>query len=315
MNHDAKKSTTSVFGRVLVSVAVAAAGLLAGCSNEPPGCAAPEATQTLREVIASQVQQLLQKKDDVVARYFKTHKLGIEMITSDGYDANAKRYACQATVTVSATKVSARVRYAIQTIEGEHGRYLVKTFGDSSQFVYEVLTNVERFAIEDGERVKLKAEADRIAEEAAHAAQESAAAAAVAVSASASASASVPANRDEVTAAPPMPLSSAPVVATTPTVSSPGPLPPVVATASPAAAPSFNCTAKLSSTEQLICDTPALSKADAALALAYAKAVSAATDPAVLKQRQRDWRKARDICPDADCVQASYIKRTEELSR
>ena len=79
--------------------------------------------------------------------------------------------------------------------------------------------------------------------------------------------------------------------------------------------PSFDCTAKLSLTEQLICDTPALSRADAALALAYAKAVSAATDPAALKQRQRDWRKTRDVCGKADCVQASYAKRIEDLSR
>ena len=79
--------------------------------------------------------------------------------------------------------------------------------------------------------------------------------------------------------------------------------------------PSFSCAGKLSQTEQMICGAPALARADAALAVAYSKAVTAAADPAVLKQRQREWRRTRDACVDPDCIQASYAKRAEELSR
>ena len=65
----------------------------------------------------------------------------------------------------------------------------------------------------------------------------------------------------------------------------------------------------------MICDTPALSKADAAMAISYSKALTASADAPTVKQQQRDWRKTRDSCLDANCLEASYAKRIEELSR
>ena len=65
----------------------------------------------------------------------------------------------------------------------------------------------------------------------------------------------------------------------------------------------------------MICGIPALAEADAALARSYSQAVGKSADSVALKQQQRDWRKARDACPDADCVLASYVKRSDELSR
>ena len=306
--------------RVLAGLAVSAAasGLMAGCSNKPPGCAAPETVQTLREVIASQAERLYAIDPSAVSRYFKAHELGVEMITTDGYDVNAKRHDCQATVTVPDASGSAAIHYAVQALKGERSRFLVKTFGDSQPIVYAILKQVAILASAEANRAREKS---RLADEkaSAKAAEETSvrlravlaepATASSAGSAAATVVNKSAAGRDASAEAPSNAPQSAVAVNAAPAASGGG-----APSLAMRASPSFNCTAKLSPTEQLICDTPALSKADAALALAFTKAVTAAADPGVLKQRQRDWRKTRDACTDADCVQASYASRTEELS-
>ena len=50
------------------------------------------------------------------------------------------------------------------------------------------------------------------------------------------------------------------------------------------------------------------------LASLYAQAIAKSGDPASIKLDQCDWRKSRDDCADAACLQASYERRHEQLT-
>jgi uncharacterized protein YecT (DUF1311 family) len=70
---------------------------------------------------------------------------------------------------------------------------------------------------------------------------------------------------------------------------------------------SFDCGKASSKIEKLVCSSPATADADRRLALAYRAAAAKSSDPAELKQQQRDWLKERNACDDAACL----IKTTE----
>ncbi len=81
------------------------------------------------------------------------------------------------------------------------------------------------------------------------------------------------------------------------------------------AEPAFDCSGDLSPTEETICSTNLLAKADAQLAGLYRQAVAAATDAAGMKAAQRQFLKTRDACKtDADCILAAYQVRMAALA-
>ena len=78
--------------------------------------------------------------------------------------------------------------------------------------------------------------------------------------------------------------------------------------------PSFNCARASSAAEHMICADSRLAQLDLALASAYRAALVASDDPSGLKAEQNSWRTtSRDVCYDADSVQAAYESRIAEL--
>ena len=281
---------------------------MAGCSNKPPGCADSAVKQA---VIDTALEQALKGDGDVPAyhSYYKKAKVELAEVTTSGYDEGARRHACQATLAISDSHdtTSIPLAYTVQGLEGPRGEYRVAYFDPPYPLRLTLMGTAQRYlsfyaAEEQAKAAALAARAETVApaiiaepEPKPTIIQQTAAEPAVANAAASAPTAAPPASSEESRVSPSLALQAVALPSTT--------------------APSFKCNAKLSPTEQLICDTPALARADAAMALAYAKAVTAATDPAALKQRQRDWRETRDACVDAGCVQASYATRTEELSR
>ncbi|MEJ8850461.1 lysozyme inhibitor LprI family protein [Variovorax rhizosphaerae] len=79
------------------------------------------------------------------------------------------------------------------------------------------------------------------------------------------------------------------------------------------ASPSFPCDGKLTKHESMICSSPALAAADSELARAYGRALAQASNPEELRAEQRTWRRRRDLCGDAACIEESYSLRIGAL--
>ncbi|WP_250482862.1 lysozyme inhibitor LprI family protein [Caballeronia sp. GaOx3] len=77
---------------------------------------------------------------------------------------------------------------------------------------------------------------------------------------------------------------------------------------------SFDCGKAASKIEKLICSTPETADSDRRVADAYRAAASKSSDPAGLKQQQRDWLKERNACDDAACLMRVTDARVQVLS-
>ena len=299
-NHTHAGSNSS---RRLTIRRVAALGLglgfafLAGCSDKPPACSDPEVVKMITDDVMAQTRAFhvseTPPKREILDWYYQHMKLSLEQITTEGYDKEAKRHSCQATINVSAPRdrhSPVAFRYTVQSVEGKSGEFLVRTAdqlryvapgiaGDATDFVREVQSGEFKLDQADGSKAT-----GTVVQPAPPAAVPDG---------------SVRADPEPVAA----PSSSVPVAL------------PTAEPAAPSVAPSFSCAAKLSSTEKLICETPPLAQADANLGRLYAIALGTTADAAALKQQQRDWRKGRDTCADTACVAAAYEKRLVELSR
>lgn len=91
----------------------------------------------------------------------------------------------------------------------------------------------------------------------------------------------------------------------------------IATTLSPSAfAASFDCSRASTNIEKAICAEPALSAADSKLASLYTRLLNAAGDPTAateFKSQQKLWLKDRNVCSDAECLQAKYASRISEL--
>jgi uncharacterized protein len=79
--------------------------------------------------------------------------------------------------------------------------------------------------------------------------------------------------------------------------------------------PGFDCAKARSPVEHMICETPALAKADITLNVLYRH--KRAANPAgadKLKGEQMAFLKLRDRCNDVSCVEHAYAQRNQELS-
>lgn len=77
---------------------------------------------------------------------------------------------------------------------------------------------------------------------------------------------------------------------------------------------SFDCTKAASKIEKLICSSPETATADARLAVIYRAATATSSDPAALKQQQREWLKERNACDDTACLVRVTDARIQALS-
>src|SRR5579862_2482842 len=80
-----------------------------------------------------------------------------------------------------------------------------------------------------------------------------------------------------------------------------------------AEAASFDCAKAATEIEKTICHDPSLSKADEALATAFAEARAASLDPQALRRSQQDWLGKRNKTTDATALAPLYQSRIEEL--
>lgn len=289
--------------RVLIILAVAAGGLVAGCSNKPPGCADSDVKKA---VIDTALKVALTGDGDVPQyhAYYKKAKLELVGVTTGGYDEGARKHACGASLTITDPHdtVSIPLTYTVQGVEGSQGEYRVAYYDSGYPLRLTLMGIAQKYMANYAEEERASAAAAASVPDAP-------------VNARVVEPESRPANAQSAPAAAESPVAAA-MPALGPSVDASVPVAPVnKSVATVPDGPSFSCAGKLSRVEKLICDAPALSHADATMALAYAKALSAVADLSGVKQKQRDWRKTRDACADVECVQASYATRTEELSR
>ena len=106
-----------------------------------------------------------------------------------------------------------------------------------------------------------------------------------------------------------------PPVAETPLASQPEP-DPLAPKPVAAAGPSFDCTNAWRDVERDICDDPELAALDRAMASQYFRALKAAdaARATLLEQSAAAFIRARNRCPDPDCVAQAYDKRIAEIA-
>jgi uncharacterized protein len=82
-----------------------------------------------------------------------------------------------------------------------------------------------------------------------------------------------------------------------------------------ASAASFKCTTRMSASEKIVCNDPALSALDDRLAAAWQHAKDSTLDPAALESaRTQQWLWRQHNCTDAACVKSWYDRRIAELN-
>ncbi|WP_131799794.1 lysozyme inhibitor LprI family protein [Paraburkholderia ginsengiterrae] len=81
-----------------------------------------------------------------------------------------------------------------------------------------------------------------------------------------------------------------------------------------ASAVSFKCTSKMSASEKIVCNDPALSALDDRLAASWQHAKDTTLDTAALESaRTQQWLWRQHNCTDAACVKGWYDRRIAEL--
>ena len=84
--------------------------------------------------------------------------------------------------------------------------------------------------------------------------------------------------------------------------------------AADASAASFKCTSKLSASEKIVCNDPALSALDDRLAAAWLRAKDTTLDTGALEAaRTQQWLWRQHHCTDQACVKGWYDRRIAEL--
>jgi hypothetical protein len=112
---------------------------LAGCAKKPPECGADDTVALARQVIidnARKVPLLRQYSenaksvdpDKLIEQYLGSVKVALTSITSDGYDANARRYSCHAQMAVKAEglDLSGPIAYTTQLTEDKDGGWVIQ---------------------------------------------------------------------------------------------------------------------------------------------------------------------------------------------
>lgn len=89
---------------------------------------------------------------------------------------------------------------------------------------------------------------------------------------------------------------------------------PLAITSENGAGPSFDCTRASTPAEHAICNSAALSERDRRMADSYSRALSLASDPGTVKNRQRAWLQTRSACGgDPACLTTMMDQRIAEL--
>lgn len=113
----------------------AAALLLSGCGQKPPGCADQAVQDTVREIFLENMRTQpngIPSKTPVPAaekEYLDALKFGLSTITSEGVNATAKSNACRATLsleTAGNVRGTKEIEYVVQLTEDKPGTFVVR---------------------------------------------------------------------------------------------------------------------------------------------------------------------------------------------
>lgn len=108
-------------------------------ATQLPGCADPRVTQTIVAAVLDEARGFT--KGDTPERmasmetYYTTVQFAVDQITTDGYDAEAKRRTCQGRLTFSdvrAQQLEGSINYAVQALEDKPGEFLMRLANKTS---------------------------------------------------------------------------------------------------------------------------------------------------------------------------------------
>jgi hypothetical protein len=101
---------------------------LTGCSQKPPGCADPEVQTTMRQLLLGEREPGAGSSDPVAVEVLKEIKLSLTNVVSEGYQADARKQSCRATLSVElpgGKSIAPDVVYATQLTVDKEGSFLL----------------------------------------------------------------------------------------------------------------------------------------------------------------------------------------------
>lgn len=101
---------------------------LTGCSQKPPGCADPEVHETIRHLLKQEGPHGVADKDPIAAEILEQTKLTFTNVVSEGYQADAKKQLCRATLEIQdpdGKNIVNPVVYTTQLTVDKPGEFLV----------------------------------------------------------------------------------------------------------------------------------------------------------------------------------------------
>ncbi|MBN8505530.1 MAG: hypothetical protein J0L58_13755 [Burkholderiales bacterium] len=102
---------------------------LTGCSQKPPGCADAEVQSTMREMLVQPIPSAFPGIDaSEIAELAKEVKLVLTNVVSEGYQADAKKQMCRATLEIQhpdGKKITPEVVYATQMTVDKPGSFML----------------------------------------------------------------------------------------------------------------------------------------------------------------------------------------------
>ena len=119
----------------------ATALLLVACSAKPPGCADDETRQTMKELIVNAAKKIAPGSADdptgIINKFMQGVQVELSGIVDDGYQADARKRSCKATMKVNVPQG--------QPLESDVAYTTQRTVDDRSKFVLE-LTAADQFS-------------------------------------------------------------------------------------------------------------------------------------------------------------------------
>jgi hypothetical protein len=284
----------------LTFATVMSAALVTACSSKPPGCADEMTIDAVKTTLLDRWRVVFKDRGfasmfdltaEQVASFNNALKLEIRSIVSDGYNADAKKYACTGEFvfqTVTGATYTASRRYTSQATAEGGGKFVVQIENGES-LVNDLSDGVNSY------KAMLMRQEQSVAAK----------------------------NSDKLSSPPPVdqPLSIAPITQTIEASSPPASPQSQSSQETPrgesqAEGPSFDCAKAGTTVERTICGDPKLAELDVAMVSAYKVVLGKAVDKPGVRTAQATWRDmVRNDCNSVQCLTEAYQKRIDKLNR